>query len=96
MNTGVLMVPSRGSSETQNEVFKTSVVFLFLVYSIYSSPSCYKLSMYFLSKHMHVYLLLFSLAKIVPIYKSIRTEISPEFYQFPFVTSNITYRYGKG
>lgn len=29
---------------------------------------------------MHVYLLLISLAKIVPIHKSIRTEISPEFY----------------
>lgn len=43
---------------------------------------------------MHVYLLLISLAKIVPIHKSIRTEISPEFYPFPFVTSNINYRYG--
>lgn len=34
---------SRGSSETQNEVFITSVVFLFLVYSVYNSPSyaCY-------------------------------------------------------
>lgn len=46
----------------------------------------------FLSKPVHVYLLLISLAKIVPIYKSIRTEVSPEFYPFPFVTSNINYR----
>lgn len=66
------------------------------VFGLQFSVICmlYKLWMCFLSKPMHVYLLLISLAKILPIYKSIRTEISPEFYQFPFVTSNITYRYG--
>lgn len=62
------------------------------VFDLQFSVMLYKLWMYFLSKPMH--LLLISLAKIVPIYKIIRTEISPEFYPFSFVTSNINYRYG--
>lgn len=49
--------------------------------------------MCFLSKFMYVYLLFISLVKILLIYKSIRIEISFEFYLFLFVISNISYRY---